>query len=314
MSNKDLYRAICEQKKDVLPVFMQAWWLDVVCNDWDAAIAKKGDMVSGAWPFPVERKMGVTLLRTPLLTPYLGPCFFPPADIKDNKVDNFQYEAISDLISQLPKAKVWHLALKPGIKQAGIFNNLGLKPMVQQTFLVMLSEKEETLLSNMRDNYRRNVRIAEKEISICNDPGLIEVLYLFQMNTLKRKGKSAPYSLKYVQTIMDACLAQNCTALWVAKMGDVIQAIVWEVWDEHCSYYFMGGQNPGSNNYKAMTLLLWHAIKEAKKRGNAVFDFEGSMDEGVERFFRNFGGNRELYMVLHRNGSFLWKLKDLVLG
>ena len=40
------------------------------------------------------------------------------------------------------------------------------------------------------------------------------------------------------------------------------------------------------------------------------FDFEGSMDPGVEKFFRNFGGMRELYLVLRKNESLLWKLKE----
>ena len=62
-----------------------------------------------------------------------------------------------------------------------------------------------------------------------------------------------------------------------------------------------------------MSLLLWHAIKEAKKRGNKTFDLEGSMDEGVERFFRNFGAGRALYIVLHKNDSLLWKLKKMIL-
>jgi len=36
------------------------------------------------------------------------------------------------------------------------------------------------------------------------------------------------------------------------------------------------------------------------------------MDEGVERFFRNFGGERALYIVLRKNDSLLWKLKKRI--
>jgi len=92
-----------------------------------------------------------------------------------------------------------------------------------------------------------------------------------------------------------------------------VQAIVWQVWDEQCSYYFMGGQNPDTNSYRAMSLLLWHTMKEAKARGCAVFDLEGSMDEGVERFFRNFGGERALYIILTKNKSIRWQLKQAIL-
>ena len=314
MSNKDLYRQIARDNKYYVPLFMQPWWLDVVCANWDVAIAKKGDLISGVWAYPVEKKLGVVLLRTPILTPYLGPHVFFPHDLKDSKKDNFEHETVSELIKQLPDAKVWHLALQPGMKQAGIFKNHKLQPQVQQTFLLELSDDEQTLLANMKDTTRRNVKVAEGEITVTNDPKFLKELYNFQKATLTAKGKSPSYKLKFIQGIMDACLANDAAALWVAKRGDVLQAVVWQVWDEKCSYYFMGGQNPDTNSYRAMTLLLWHTIKESKKRGHATFDLEGSMDEGVEKFFRNFGGDRALYIVLKKNKSILWQLKQAVMG
>jgi lipid II:glycine glycyltransferase (peptidoglycan interpeptide bridge formation enzyme) len=150
-------------------------------------------------------------------------------------------------------------------------------------------------------------------VAVVNEPARLKELYTFQKNTLGRKGKNLPYTLKYLQRIMDACMAHNATALWIAKDNkNTIQAIVWEVWDEYCSYYFMGGQNPDTNSYRAMSLLLWNMIRAAKARGNKVFDLEGSMDEGVERFFRNFGGDRALYMVLTKNKSIRWQLKQAI--
>jgi len=65
---------------------------------------------------------------------------------------------------------------------------------------------------------------------------------------------------------------------------------------------------------KALPALLWHAIKYALNKGKKAFDFEGSMDPGVEQFFRNFGGNRELYLVLKKNDSLLWKVKEKLRG
>ena len=313
MSNKDIYRKICSQKQ--VSVFAQPWWLDAVCENWDVAIAKKGDHISGAWPYPVEKKLGVTLLRTPMLTPYMGPQVFYPADLKESNNDSFEHETITELIKQLPNAPVWHMAIQPGIKQAGIFKANKLESKVQQTFLLELKEEEKTLLENMKDQVRRNIRIAESEVTVTNSPEHLKDLFKFQKGTLAKKGKSFKYSLKDMKKIMDAGIAHNATALWVAKTPEKkILAIVWHVWDADTSYYFMGGQNPEANSYRAMTLLLWHCMKLAKSQGNKTFDLEGSMDEGVERFFRNFGGDRALYIMLMKNKSMIWKLKQAVLG
>ncbi len=312
MSNKEIYKKLCGNRKDI-PAFSQPWWLDTVCNEWDVAITMKGEHVAGAWAYPLEKKIGVTMVRTPMLTPYLGPLVFFPHDLKESKQDGYEHETISDLIKQLPDAPVWHLSLQPGMKQAGLFKQHKLHSQVQQTFLLELREDEETLLNNMKDAVRRNIRIAESEVAITNDPEHLKDLYKFQKSTLAKKGKNFPYSLKDLQRIMDAGMANNATALWVAKTADkTIQAIVWAIWDEKTTYYFMGAQNPDTNSYRAMSLLLWHSMREAKRRGNTQYDLEGSMDEGVERFFRNFGGDRALYIVLLKNRSLLWQLKKLV--
>src|ERR1700761_3039434 len=158
MSNKDLYIKICKEKKGV-PLFMQPWWLDTVCAGWDVAIAKKGEHVTGAWAYPIEKKISVTLLRNPVLTPYLGPHIFFPPDVKESNLDNFEHETVAELMKQLPDAKVWHLALQPGMKQVGLFKKYKLKPQAHQTFLLELSDSEETLLANMKDTTRRNIRM-----------------------------------------------------------------------------------------------------------------------------------------------------------
>jgi lipid II:glycine glycyltransferase (peptidoglycan interpeptide bridge formation enzyme) len=98
----------------------------------------------------------------------------------------------------------------------------------------------------------------------------------------------------------------------VARKAGVVQAILWHVWDNNRAYYLVGSKNPEIKDNRAVTALIWHAIKESNRLGKASFDFEGSMDPGVEHFFRNFGGERTLYMMLRKNTSLLWKLKELV--
>lgn len=313
MTDKELYKKLSEEEKYGLPLFLKPWWLDVVCRKWDVVIAKKGEQVTGVWPYPVEKKASVNIIRTPMLTPYLAPHVFPPADTKKSNLDSFEHETITGLMKQLPDAKVWHLAMQPGMKQAALFKGHELDLHVQQTFLVGLGEDEDTLFSNMKENMRRNIRKAEKEITISDAPECLETLYKFQNNTLQKKGKTPVYSLADLQKIMDACISHQSSALWVARIKDSIQAIVWHVWDARCSYYLMGGQNPESGSHGAMTLLLWHAMKDAKQKGHQVFDLEGSMDEGVERFFMGFGGQRELYLVVTKNESLLWKVKEMVM-
>ncbi len=311
-TQKEIYEAICTQSPDSLPVFMQCWWLDAVCESWDVVITFKGDQVTGVWPYAIEERLSISFRRNPKLTPYMGPHIFFPADIKETNKDSYEHEVIEQLMSKLPHADVWGLSQYPGIKQAGLFRYYGLKIEVQQTFLLSLEDDEQTLYQNFKEQLRRNIRHAEKNIAIKDDPTCLPELYEFQRATLSEKRVMQAHTLADMEKLMQPCIDHKSGALWIARQNNVVQALIWNVWDAKTSYYFMGAKNPAADDYRAMSGLIWHAILEAKKRGNKYFDLEGSMDPGVERFFRNFGGKRELYLILKKDGHWLWKLKKLL--
>lgn len=313
MNLKQQYRDFCSKQGDI-PLFLQDWWLDVVCSDWDVAIVMNGDQVSGIWPYPIEQKAGVTLHRNPALTPYLGPYVFYPHDLKDSKRDNFEHEVVAELLSQIRATKVWWLALLPNQKQVGLYNASGFDIQPRQTFIMPLQDTEEEIFSRLHEDYRRNIRKAESEMTIEHDPGLLPSLWQYQKATLDRKDVNMHFSVEQLQKLFDACLQRNCTALWVAKKAGEVQAILWHIWDGVRAYYLVGSKNPATKDNRAMTALIWKAISESKKMGKYSFDFEGSMDPGVEKFFRNFGAERTLYLVLQKNDSLLWKLKEKIKG
>jgi len=312
MSNKAHYRQLSTQLPG-LSVFAQPWWLDVVCADWDAAIATKGDMVTGVWPYPIEKKMGVAMLRTPALTPYLGPHVFFPADLKASKADNYEHNVVTELATALPDVPVWHLAVAPGMQQVGIFNELGLRAEVQQTFVLDLQPDEAVLLGNMQDSMKRNLKQPDDGMTIAQAPDALPELYDFYSATLTRKGKT-PIDKSRLSKLWEQCRKHNAGMLWAAKEAGKVTAIIWQVWDQQCSYYLLGAQNPDATGYKAMSHLLWHAMRHARQSGLRSFDLEGSMDPGVERFFRGFSGQRKLYLILKKDNSALWKLKKAVKG
>lgn len=291
---------------------MQCWWLDAVCEEWNVAITLKGDQVTGVWPYAIEDKASISFRRNPKLTPYLGPHIFYPADMKEANRDSYEHEVIEQLMGKLPEADVWGLAQYPGVRQAGIFRHYGLRIEVQQTFLLSLEPDEETLFHNFREQLRRNIRHSEKDIAIRADESCLTELYEYQKAALFQKRVEQQHTLTDMEKLMKPCLEHQSGALWVARQFGTVQALVWNVWDADTSYYIMGAKNPAADDYRAMSSLLWHAILEAKRRGNRYFDFEGSMDPGVERFFRNFGAKRELYLVLKKEAHWLWKLKRLL--
>ena len=68
----------------------------------------------------------------------------------------------------------------------------------------------------------------------------------------------------------------------------------------------MGGGDPDLRNSGAASLCVWEAIKFASTVTKS-FDFEGSMHEPIERFFRAFGAEQRPYFEVSHTPSKLIK-------
>ncbi|QPT41279.1 GNAT family N-acetyltransferase [Oligella ureolytica] len=81
---------------------------------------------------------------------------------------------------------------------------------------------------------------------------------------------------------------------------------VYLIWDDNTAYYLMGGGDPDLRNSDATSLCMWEAIQFAATV-TKNFDFEGSMIEPVERFFRGFGAVQTPYFSISKTNSKLIK-------
>ena len=67
---------------------------------------------------------------------------------------------------------------------------------------------------------------------------------------------------------------------------DQVVASVYLVWDRNAAYYLMAGYREQGAGGGA-SLLVWEALKFASTVVD-TFDFQGSMIESIDRFFRGF--------------------------
>lgn len=80
-----------------------------------------------------------------------------------------------------------------------------------------------------------------------------------------------------------------------------VHSCAYFVYDENVCYYLLGASDTKFRSSGAQSLILWEGIQFVAKH-SCVFDFEGSMVEGIENFFRQFGGVcTAFYTVSRRN-------------
>ena len=86
-----------------------------------------------------------------------------------------------------------------------------------------------------------------------------------------------------------------------------IEAVIYIVFDKKTAYYLAGGATELGRQQGAMHALMGQAIQDAKDKGLDVFDFEGSMLQGIESFFRGFNATLTPYYVV-------WKYRNRFIG
>ena len=118
-------------------------------------------------------------------------------------------------------------------------------------------------------------------------------------NVFQRKGMERPFAPTVVERIHRTAADLGRLEMLQAVDGEGrIHAAGLFVWDSTVCYYLLGGTDPDLRNSGAMNLLIFEAFGRAADRGLTTFDFEGSMIEPIEFFFRSFGAAQVPYFAV----------------
>ncbi len=293
-----------------LPLFHRPQWLDAVCQ-WDAVAVQKGNDVWGLWPLPITEQAGFKRITQPYLTPYLGPVVFYPEGQKLTSRLAHEKEVLAELIKQLPDYASLDLKCLPSLANGLPFHWAGFAQTTRYTYILEELGDLGAVFANMRDNVRREIRKAEKQLFVSVGTS-IKPLFGLKETSYQSKKQQVPFSLDYVERICQMAQAHHWGQILEARDADGhLHAAVFLVCDHQTMYYLFGAAHPQHNNSGAMSLLLWQGIQVASAKG-LQFNFEGSMIPAIERFFSAFGGTLTPYHHITHERSRLLKLKKLL--
>ena len=311
MTNKQKYTEFA--KKENLPIFMQSFWLDSVCEngmEWDVILYEKGGEIWGSFVYVVEKKYGFILITMPKLTQILGPYIKYPKNQKYYKKLSWEKEVMNYFIDNLPKFDYFNMSFHYSITNWLPFYWRGFKQTIRYTYVVENNLTLEELSKNFEtDTRRRRRRKAEKLGIKAYESNELEKFYKLNEMTFKRQGLSIPYSYEFIKRIYHS-INQN-TKIFFAEHEKKVIAVIFLIFDEKRVYYLMGGIHPAYKNLGAMDLLQYESIKFALEN-NLKYDFEGSMIESIEKYFRSFGAIQKPYNNVSKTNSKLLKIRSLL--
>lgn len=292
-----------------LPVFMEPWWLDATAgpDSWNVVLVESGSGIDAALPFAVLGRRGTRVLGMPQLTQTLGPWLSPSGDRSASRLAR-EKDLIGALLDALPAcdqyAQSWHYSRTNWLPAYW----RGYSQTTRYTYRIPSLHDLDRTWADMQSNIRGDARKAASRfgVAVDSEASLDDFLDL-QDQTFARQGKPRPYSRDFIAGVDAAAHAQRARCILIARdPSGRAHAGAYLVWDSESAYYLMGGGNPELRSSGATSLCLWEAIRFASTVTKS-FDFEGSMIEPIERFFRGFGAVQTPYFSISRTTS--WRLQ-----
>ena len=295
--------------------FLQSW-------NWGDFNVKSGNKIWRLGIFSNEKIVGVVLVLkvlakrgTFLYIPH-GPVVLESLVAKDRK------EILELIILQLSdiakKEGASFIRVSPifldNEENRDIFSDLGFRdsPMpasaYEATWKLDLYPAKEELLVNMRKTTRYLIKKTEENIDILIektfDQKYIEV-YQKLNKEVSRRQKFIPFSDEFIKNEFEVFVKDKQVLFLFGKFKGEIVAGAMVIFWSGVAFYHQAASLGQFAKLSIPYLLQWEAIKEAKNRGCAVYDFWGFTDPekfpkhpwaGPTLFKMGFGGYKKVYI------------------
>lgn len=264
--------------------YAYSWYLDVVCSMWEALVTEDYAYVM---PLPLKKKWGISYLIHPIWVQQLG--VFSAHEVTTEIFESFRrripYFIYDFNINYLNKSVV-------------IFTRCTLI-----NYIVPYNKDINTIRKNYNSNTKRNIAKAQKAGLTIREVKIEEFVSLWKSeNTTMRWDLHST-----IQPLVEAAFSQfsNFNSqfkphLFGVYKEDQLIASLFGMQTRERFIYLIPVSNQAGKEHSAMFLLIDYIIENICCPNGLMFDCEGSMIEGVARFYRGFGAQEQPYASISR--------------
>lgn len=279
-----------EKAEPHIGVFGSKAWLSIYGNGLVMiGIYKDEHQLIGGFYYLKTKKFGFDFIKLPPYTPHCGLFFISDSKNQSSK-NSFSKEVMQEVCNYFSaqKSALTILAFPSEMidMQAFIWNKYKVVP--NYTYRINLEKSVEEITSNFDSKTRNAISKSIKEgvETSVNSLSQQQVFDFFKENLSATGANIYEDTLK---KIMLEFSSPSNSFHFVAKKNEEVLGMVFCIYDKRSCYYLLGGINKQSGIQGVNNLLVQKSIERAKELNCEIFDFEGSMLKGVEKFFRSFG-------------------------
>lgn len=277
--DEDKYNACIKNAENGL-VYAYSWYLDAVCDNWDALVYMDYKAVM---PLPNKKKFGLSYIYLPPWAQQLG-IFFTEA---------LSPETQRMFFKKIPRKFVFLEMM---------LNSKNVMPKganERDNYLLPLHKTHEKLWQNFSDGRKHAIKKALK-----NDLVIHAVSTSDGLDLLLGLEPSTPYRfpeghIRTLKQLAKALLDKNSAVIYHIYGDKELLGGALIAKDVHRLTYLFSVLGHSGRKKEAMSFLLDTLIMKHENSGH-IFDFEGSMVPGIAAFFRSFGAVREPYYHLRK--------------
>ena len=149
-----------------------------------------------------------------------------------------------------------------------------------------------SLPATLPSNRRKQVKKAEREGISCEVVSDWKNVKLLHEESRNRKDLES--NIEQLETLLDGISKEDFTFAIEAlnKDGECLASGGFVLTNTNRCIYSFGGQKRGPLSAVSTVAMLAFAMEVAQEKGALEFDFGGSTDPGVDRFYKEFGAKR----------------------
>lgn len=296
MTNKERYRQLCDAEGDGIPLFLQHWWMELVCEgkQWDVLLCERDGRIAGALPYLEGRKLGLRYVLQPQLTQFSGPWLSNDLD------EESRLRTLDDLAAQVDglRLAIYMQRFAPGIDNWLPFYWRGYSQTTRYTYRFDPLMPLEELMQTAQPERRKRLDRLQSECAVDKSVPSQEFAKFHHSYYMRRDGRClVPQEL--VERVCSASIERGQGLIYGLRADDGHLLVAdYVVKDSRCAHSLMSGMADDAPR-NANSLLFWTLIGDLHGH-TAAFDFEGSMDPGIGHFFRSFGAHAVPLMQVWR--------------
>ncbi len=256
-------------------LFAQFDFLSIASPNWCALIRDDYDYVM---PLPVNSKMWLKYIYTPFFISRLG--IYSSSAISAKIADDF--------LSHIPKIYK-HIDLILNSSNSALSERVS--PICLKSHDLSLHNPYSVIQKRYSENTKRNIKGAHKnELSLQYNISTETIIDLFKNG--RGKSRSVHYQKKDYSTLVQladcALQKERLDRIGVVDQQGRVLAGALFLRDYRRIWFWFSGRDQWGADQKAMFFLLDEYFK-INENQELMFDFNGSMNENIARFYKGFG-------------------------